>query len=913
MHKQKLVSDHYVGRRALRWIALLLVSAVALGTSAPPQVLAIPLAPILHLDAPPQVVVGETIELTLTVMNAADLAGYETVLRFDPTAAHFNGLQQRHNGIKKFGRDVSPLGAVELPYGISFGLYSCPVADCLSETTGHGSGARGNVKLATIAIVPDEPGQLELVLDGSKFVDAMGEPVLVAVPDPSLVIEVGPVGVGPLHSAPPVSAIIGSGGGMARLPVDLTGDGRVSHADAMEVAIGWMQARERDVACGSLPDRSRDLNQDGCLDVADLQLVTAHYGPVPGAPMTADEPPSLSGGTEPGIGSIAPLAANEATFTVNATTDDADVAIGNGACATAKGVCTLRAALAEANARSGPETVAFNIAGPGVRTIQLARQLPIIGDATGAITIDGYTQPGATPNTNALNSNAAIKVQIAGTGTASFSALFITSSGNTVRGLAFYNLGRGVTVYGSGATGNRIVGNIVGTNVAASFFATETAPGMSGIVLQQGAHHNLIGDTAPADRNIVSGNAHQGVATYDETTDYNVIVNNIIGLDPAATKSVPNRNHGIDINTHSSYNQIGGTAPGQRNVVSGNGIEGIEISHGTGTIGNQIIGNFIGTDVSGNRAPSFSHNVDVGVLIEDGVRQTLVADNIIGGNNQGGIRIDGAQTTGTEVRNNRIGIAANNAAIPNVAWGVELTKGVNQTTIGPGNLIAYQPVGIQLTDSAGNANRITANAIFSNTLLGIDLDPLGAVNPNDADDTDNGPNTGLNFPVITAATPTRVSGTACVTCTVEVFVADLGAGAHGQGKALAGVGSVNSDGSWTIAVQGVMVGSYVTATAIDANGNTSEFGLNMLVSKDPPATATPIPTAVMTRSPTNTMMPTATPKGTPIATPTATATHLPTPTLSDTLAPTTTATGGPTGTAALTPHQLYFPLVGTTP
>src|SRR6266404_7208434 len=52
---------------------------------------------------------------------------------------------------------------------------------------------------------------------------------------------------------------------------------------------------------------------------------------------------------------VAPAAA--ATFTVNDTADAVDAAPGNGSCATAGGGCTLRAAIQEANANTGPDTI----------------------------------------------------------------------------------------------------------------------------------------------------------------------------------------------------------------------------------------------------------------------------------------------------------------------------------------------------------------------------------------------------------------------------------------------------------------------------------------------------------------------------------------------------------------------------
>ena len=113
------------------------------------------------------------------------------------------------------------------------------------------------------------------------------------------------------------------------------------------------------------------------------------------------------------------------------------------------------------------------------------------------------------------------------------------------------------------------------------------------------------------------------------------------------TNRLRNQRMGVDINFGASQNLIGGTGPGERNVISGNVAGGVEVSHTTATVGNQIIGNFIGTDVTGNRAPNYTHNSEQGVHAEDGVQNTLISGNVIGDNLFGGVIIDGSLTAGT--------------------------------------------------------------------------------------------------------------------------------------------------------------------------------------------------------------------------------------------------------------------------
>src|ERR1051326_4461602 len=93
---------------------------------------------------------------------------------------------------------------------------------------------------------------------------------------------------------------------------------------------------------------------------------------------------------------FAPAALFDTIFTVNSTGDGADNNPGDGFCNDGTGNCTLRAAIMESNAFPGTDAIAFNIAGAGVHTISPASALPAITDA---VIIDGYTQPGPSPNT----------------------------------------------------------------------------------------------------------------------------------------------------------------------------------------------------------------------------------------------------------------------------------------------------------------------------------------------------------------------------------------------------------------------------------------------------------------------------------------------------------------------------------
>ncbi len=135
-------------------------------------------------------------------------------------------------------------------------------------------------------------------------------------------------------------------------------------------------------------------------------------------------------------------------ITVNSTGDGSDPDTTDGVCQTATpGECTLRAAIQQANAMTGTDTIAFNIPGAGPHTIAPATQLPTITDP---VIIDGYTQPGAVPNSAGPGAatNAVLKIELSGAdGSGPNIGLKIETGNSTVRGLVinrFFLMGIGI-------------------------------------------------------------------------------------------------------------------------------------------------------------------------------------------------------------------------------------------------------------------------------------------------------------------------------------------------------------------------------------------------------------------------------------------------------------------------------------
>ncbi len=835
-------------RRARRALLASLLTLTVIGSVLPTPIPAVAAGPTIVLKAPASAEVGEPVILRIEVVGARDVGGYEALLRFDPSAAEFAGVSHAGTDVSDAGRGIAALGPVERPDGTAFGFYSCPVADCSSNVGPRTTvGPSGRVRLATAQVVPLREGLLEIALGPASVVDTNGRAI--ATEDaPSVIVQVGRGTTANGRAAPQTKLQLVRGGARpgaaapGEAPTDMTRDGRVTNADAREAAIEWNIARYDDTCEADFGD----VNGDGCMSVGDVQAVADAYT----AETAADTAEPEDGG------GIVALAASPvdfvptATWTVNTTADTADAVITDNICATAAGTCSLRAAIENANRHAGTDLIRFAIPGTGVQTIDLGSRLPTINDGTGGLFIDGYTQTGAVANTATLASNAVLRIAITGLGDSVEEPAFtITSPGNIIQGLSIYETWRKVWISGPNAADNLVAGSFIGTNPAATFVSPSfIGSAGGGIVIDSGAHDNQVGDRTLAGRNVISGTQRSGIQITQENTRANVVVNNIIGLSPDGTRRVQNLTHGVDLDLGSRQNVVGGTAALERNVISGNGNIGVEVAHLTTSNGNQIVGNFIGTDLTGNAGPGYARNTgEAGVHVDDGPPGTVITDNVIGNHANPGVIIDGQLTANTVVARNRIGVSLNGTPIPNGSAGVVITDGASGTTIGPDNIIANHPIGIQMNVERSNvSNRITRNSLFDNG-VGIDLFPSG-VNPNGQFGT-LGPNRFQAFPGISSATTTTVTGQACAGCTVEVFLADGGDNEFGQGRTFVGsaVAVANPTGAttgrFTATVSGLAIGDFVTTTATDSAGNSSEFSLNRRVT----ATGLAAPGALLLR------------------------------------------------------------------
>jgi len=310
---------------------------------------------------------------------------------------------------------------------------------------------------------------------------------------------------------------------------------------------------------------------------------------------------------------------------------------------------SLRQAILDTNANPGLDVIAFNISSKssGPYTIQPTSPLPQITDS---VIIDGYTQPGASPNTNGpgLGSNAVLKIELDGSmvGANFVHGLHIIAGSSTVRGMAINRFsGNGVAIFGNEATGNLVQGNFIGTDVTGT---VDLGNSTDGVQIRSASNNTIGGITAEA-RNVISGNNVRGISimgdvnTGGSDATGNLVQGNLIGTDVTGTAALGNTQDGVQIRG-AANNTIGGTTAGARNVISGNntggGWGGVSIInqptlHITGASGNLVQGNFIGTDVTGIAALG---NGSGGVTIEAAANNSLT-DNTIS-NNGYGIRLE---------------------------------------------------------------------------------------------------------------------------------------------------------------------------------------------------------------------------------------------------------------------------------
>jgi CSLREA domain-containing protein len=303
---------------------------------------------------------------------------------------------------------------------------------------------------------------------------------------------------------------------------------------------------------------------------------------------------------------------------------------------------------------------------------------------------------------------------------------------------------------------------------------------------------------------VINSCAMDGVRIVSAFATGNTVSGNYIGTDATGVSPAANF-FGVTIQTNAANNVVGGDTEAERNIISGNQLAGVYL---TLVMSNTISGNYIGTDVTGTLDRG---NGSEGVGINNsGHNNTVGGDteaerNIISGNGLGGVYLYGSGVMSNTISGNYIGTDVTGTLDRGNDWpGVIIYTGAHNNTVGANNLIAHNDHhGVWVAGSGSTGNTITQNSIHSNLYEGVDISAGGNAN--------------IPAPTVTAACGSVVGGTADPEDTVEVFT-----GPDEEGKTYLGTALAGGGGDWSL-VGPFAYDDYVTATATDGSGNTSEF------------------------------------------------------------------------------------------
>ena len=388
-------------------------------------------------------------------------------------------------------------------------------------------------------------------------------------------------------------------------------------------------------------------------------------------------------------------------------------------------------------------------------------------------------------------------------------AMVISSPNNTVRGLSIYRSYWAIQLSGVNSTGNRIVGNFIGTNAAGTYdYQVSNVLDQAGVEIGNGASYNHIGSPVLADRNVISGNPYSGVRVNHSNTVGNIIQNNMVNLTPDGNGALYQYVAGIDVQWGARDTLVGGYAENEGNVVVNVTNYGIDLSHSSKN--NKVVGNYLGTDVTGTAVYSYTDNL-IGLAIKDDTIGNTIEYNVIGGNRWDGIWHRHNITGRNTFRYNRIGVGVDGSDIGNVRYGIHLT---GHDDIYEYNIIANNGNdGVYISNYLGGnyyssgpeyteGNRLSNNSFYDNGGISIDI---------------SGATTTSVLPRSPVRARTTPAARHVASCTIELYISD-----GGEGRQMIATTTASSGGSWSIS-DPILGGETVVALAINSGDDTSEF------------------------------------------------------------------------------------------
>lgn len=398
-----------------------------------------------------------------------------------------------------------------------------------------------------------------------------------------------------------------------------------------------------------------------------------------------------------------------------------------------------------------------------------------------------------------------------------------TIGGNlAVKNIISANAVAGIHITGVGSTDNLIKGNYIGTNEAGNAIVPSSSQDY-GVEIVNDASLNRVGSSILGEGNVISGNTEWGINLQSANSAANKVLGNIIGLQANGTSNLASssQNYGLLIK-NSPNNTIGGSTPGERNIISGNTSIGVYIQ-AAGSTGNKVKANFIGPDMTGTTFVT-SSTQSRGIMVDQGASNCIIGGtqageaNVISGNLDSGIRFFEPTALGNQVVGNIIGPQADGATrLVNTQQknGIWIHYSSNNTiggsADGAANIIAYHLLeGILVEGGSSTKNLISRNSFFCNSdspgggIAGILLSAGG--------------NPGVNLPDIITVSGGVIQGTAQPGAIIEVFQKDTEC-SKCEGRRFLGTATANqTNGAWSF---GPSQGPFAVTATI--NNTTSQF------------------------------------------------------------------------------------------
>lgn len=377
-----------------------------------------------------------------------------------------------------------------------------------------------------------------------------------------------------------------------------------------------------------------------------------------------------------------------------------------------------------------------------------------------------------------------------------------SGEGNLISG----NHDFGIFISDAGTSGNRVLGNLIGPDRTGN---ATIGQGLGGVIIQNGASSNAIGDGTSAGRNVISGNTFDGIHLLGSDTFSNTVQGNFIGANASGAAALPNTLHGVELSAGAHHNLVGGDGrSGQGNLLSGNLNHGLVIT--SFAHDNQIAGNIIGPDATGTYF--LGNHPWGGADISNGASYNMIGGwdpgdgNLISGNPTDGIAIfqsNADPPIGNDLVGNIVGLALDGDPLPNGGAGIFNVFGARETAI-ERNTVAHN-AGYGIVVANCNSHMVKHNSVYSNVLGGIRSE-----------------GNCVSSPVIRVASVGAsdvVTGTTIPRAHIEIFSDD-----DSQAQVYEGEAKADNHGYFSFSKSGGFTGPNVTATSRDDdNNNTSEL------------------------------------------------------------------------------------------